>query len=192
MNPTWFLAWIIAFPLAGSLFGLRIKGRVPKQGALIIAANHVSFLDPPLIGIAAFRETFFLAKQGLFRVSPFFRWLITNLNALQVHGTEGMIKAVQLLRRGEAVAIFPEGTRSRIGHMLPFNPGIGYLAITQKVPVVPTLIVNSNRRVASLMCRFHTLEVRFGEPVNPDGFGDTKEEFQRFADRIREEVLKLR
>lgn len=192
MNPAWFLAFIIAFPLAGSLFGLRVRGRIPKKGAVIIAANHVSFLDPPVIGIAAFREVHFLAKQGLFRVSPFFRWLIMTLNALQVHGTEGMIKAVQLLRRGEAVVIFPEGTRSRVGRLLPFNPGIGYLALSQKVPVIPALIVNSNRRVASLLCRFHRLEVRFGEPVDPAGFGATKAEYQRFADRIREEVLKLR
>lgn len=192
MRLVWLGGWILAYPLARVVFGLKVRGRVPKHGAVIIAANHVSFLDPPMIGIAAFREVHFLAKQGLFRLSSFFRWLIMTFNARPIHGTEGMINAVRLLRRDQAVVIFPEGTRARTGYLLPFNPGIGYLAIRQRVPVIPTMIINSNKRVVSLISRWHTLEVRFGAPIRPDGFADTKEEYRRFAAQIREEVLKLR
>jgi 1-acyl-sn-glycerol-3-phosphate acyltransferase len=192
MSPKWFIGWAFVFPLLKILTGIRIRGKVPKKGPCIIAANHVSFLDPPVLGLTAFREIYFLAKQGLFRVSPFFSWLITTYNAMQVHGTEGMIRAVQLLRQGKAVVIFPEGTRSRKGHMLPFNPGIGYLAISLGVPVVPAYIANSDKRFFNLMLRIHSLKVSFGAPVFPRGFAKTKEEYQRFADRIREEVIKLK
>lgn len=192
MSPKWFIGWAFVFPLLKILTGIRIRGKVPKKGPCIIAANHVSFLDPPVLGLTAFREIYFLAKQGLFRVSPFFSWLITTYNAMQVHGTEGMIRAVQLLRQGKAVLIFPEGTRSRKGYMLPFNPGIGYLAISLGVPVVPAYIANSDKRFLSLMLRIHSLKVSFGAPVFPRGFANTKEEYQRFADRVREEVVKLK
>lgn len=153
MRLKWFIGWAIVFPLLKILTGVEIRGKVPKKGPCIIAANHVSFLDPPVLGLTAFREIYFLAKKGLFRISPFFSWLIMTYNAMQVHGTEGMIKALRLLRAGKPVVIFPEGTRSRIGHMLPFNPGIGYLAITLSIPVIPAYITNSNRKFLSLILR---------------------------------------
>jgi len=192
MRWRWFCGWIFVFPLLRILTGVEIRGKVPKKGPVILAANHVSFLDPPLIGITAFRETYFLAKKGLFHVTPFFSWLITSFNAMQVHGTEGMIRAIQLLRQGKAVVIFPEGTRSRKGELLPFNPGIGFLAISLGVPVVPAYIANADKKFFSLMLRFHPLKVTYGTPVYPRDFSDRKDEYQRFADRIREEVLKLR
>lgn len=192
MRWKWFCGWIFVFPLLKVLTGAEIRGTVPKKGPCIVAANHVSFLDPPLVGITAFRETFFLAKAGLFRVTPFFSWLITTFNAMQVQGTEGMIRAIQLLKQGKAVVIFPEGTRSRKGRMLPFNPGIGYLAISLGVPVVPAYITNADKKFISLTLRFHSLKIRYGAPVYPRGFADRKDEYQRFADRIREEVIKLK
>jgi 1-acyl-sn-glycerol-3-phosphate acyltransferase len=192
MRWKWFCGWVLVFPLLKILTGVEIRGKVPKTGPFILAANHVSFLDPPLIGLTAFREIHFLAKEGLFRVTPFFSWLITTFNAMQVHGTEGMIRAIQLLRQGKAVVIFPEGTRSRKGHMLPFNPGIGYLAISLGVPVVPAYITNAGKRFFSLMLRFHSLKITYGTPVYPRGYANRKDEYQRFADRIREEVIKLK
>jgi len=111
---------------------------------------------------------------------------------MQVHGTEGMIRAVQLLRQGKAVVIFPEGTRSRQGHMLPFNPGIGFLAISLGVPVVPAYIANADKKLLSLMLRFHSLKITYGAPVYPRGFKNNKLEYQRFADMIRKEVLTLK
>lgn len=192
MRPKWFWGWVFAFPLFKVLTGIQIRGTVPKNGPFIVAANHVSFLDPPVIGLTAFREIHFLAKKGLFHVSPFFSWLITTFNAMQVHGTEGMIRAVQLLQAGKAVVIFPEGTRSRKGYMLPFNPGIGYLAISLGVPVVPTYIANADKKIISLMLRLHPLKITFGAPVYPRGYAKNKTEYQRFADRIREEVLILK
>ena len=97
-----------------------------------------------------------------------------------------------MLRQGHAVVIFPEGTRSRKKAMLPFHQGVGYLSINYGVPVVPVYITNSNKRVVSLIFRLNELKIRFGRLIHPHGYTKTREDFARFAERVREEVLKLR
>lgn len=191
MSPKWFLGWLWAFPVFKILTGVEIEGRVPRKGAFIIASNHVSFLDPPALGICAGRELYFLAKIGLFSHSKFFSWLIRTFNAIPISGVMGVRPAVRLFRQGEVVVIFPEGTRSRKGVMLPFNPGVGYLAITFGIPVIPTFILNSDKKVFSLILRFNKLRIRFGEPIYPSGYKKNKKDIERFTIRLREEVLNL-
>ena len=192
MSIMWFLSWIWVFPLFKVLTGISIRGKVPKKGAYIIACNHVSFLDPPIVGICAGREIHFLAKIGLFETSKIFARLIRAYNAIPISGIQGLRTAMKLLKKGEAVVIFPEGTRSRKGHMLPFNPGVSYLALHLRVPVIPTFITNSNKRFAALMLRLNTLRITFGEPVSPEGYSGSRTDMVRFADRLQEEVMKLR
>lgn len=192
MRLKWFLVWILVYPIFKLLTGVRIEGRVPRKGPVILAPNHVSFLDPPLVGITAFREIYFLAKPGLFAGSKFFAWLITTYNAISIEGTAGVRRAVKLLRKGNAVVIFPEGTRSRVPSILPFHEGVGYLAINFGVPVVPVYITNSNKSVLSLVLRINELKVRFGRLIHPHGYRKTREDFARFAERVREEVLRLK
>jgi len=191
MRPVWLISWILTFPLFKLLTGVEIVGRIPKRGPLIIASNHKSFLDPPLIGYSAFREVFFLAKPDLFAHSRFFAWLIRTFNAVRISGTEGLRTAVRLLKQGKAVVIYPEGTRLKTDGMLPFNPGMSYLAITYDIPVVPVYITNSNKGVGSLLFRMTTLRIKYGRPIRPSGYNKTKEDFERFALRLREEVMNL-
>ncbi|MEO0205763.1 MAG: lysophospholipid acyltransferase family protein [candidate division WOR-3 bacterium] len=192
MSLKWLVSWLLTFPLFVFLSGVEIKGRIPKKGALILASNHLSFLDPPLVGYTAFREVFFLAKPGLFILSKFFTWLIKTYNAINLEGGQGIRPAIRLLKQGKVVVIFPEGTRSRIGSMLPFSPGVGFLSITYGIPVVPVRIINSNKKVISLIFRWQKLKIIFGEPVVPNGYHKSKEDFEAFAARIREEVEKLK
>jgi len=192
MSLKWFLVWIFIYPLFKLLNGVKIEGRVPKKGPVILAANHVSFLDPLLVGITACREIHFLAKPGLFTGSKFFAWLITTYNAISLEGTSGVRKAIKLLHNGGALVIFPEGTRSRKKEVLPFHQGVGYLAINFGVPVIPVYITNSNKRVISLVLRLNKLKVKFGKLIDPHGYKKTREDFARFADRVREEVLRLK
>ncbi len=191
MGFRWLLSWIFTFPIFLLLSGVEIRGKIPKKGALILASNHLSFLDPPLVGYTAFREVFFLAKPGLFILSKFFTWLIKTYNAINLEGGQGIRPAIKLLKQGRAVVIFPEGTRSRNGVLLPFNVGVGYLAITYNVPVVPVRIINSNKKLVSLIFRFNKLKIIYGEPIMPAGYKKTKEDFEVFAQRIREEVKNL-
>jgi len=192
MGIKWFLTWCIIFPLFKILTGIKIQGRLPKQRPLIIAANHTSYLDPPTIGIAAFHEVYFLAKPGLFQLSRFFTWLIKTYNALSLEGTEGLRMAIQLLRQGKIVVIFPEGTRSLNGQLLPFNPGIGYLSISQHVPVVPAYIANSNKPFISLVLRINRLKIKFGRQIYPSGYKKNKQDYEKFTQKIRQEVLRLK
>ncbi|MEO0164965.1 MAG: lysophospholipid acyltransferase family protein [candidate division WOR-3 bacterium] len=192
MGLKWLISWLLTFPLFILLTGVEIRGRIPKKGPLILASNHLSFLDPPLIGYTAFREVFFLAKPGLFIISKFFTWLIRTYNAINLEDGQGIRLAVRLLKAGKAVVIFPEGTRSRKGILLPFNPGVGFLAINYQIPVVPVRIINSNKNWLGLVLRWHKLKIIYGKPIFPDGFKNTKEDYERFASRIREGVAKLR
>uniref|UniRef100_A0A7C4TC70 1-acyl-sn-glycerol-3-phosphate acyltransferase n=1 Tax=candidate division WOR-3 bacterium TaxID=2052148 RepID=A0A7C4TC70_UNCW3 len=192
MRFKWLISWLLTFPIFILLTGVKIKGKIPKKGPVILASNHLSFLDPPLIGYTAFREVYFLAKPGLFVISRFFTWLIKNFNAINLGEGKGLIPAIKLLKNGSVVVIFPEGTRSKKGILLPFNPGVGFLAITYNVPVIPVRIINSNKNWISLILRWHNLKIIYGEPLYPDGYKDSKDDFEAFANRIREEVLKLK
>ncbi len=192
MGVLWFISWIFAFPLLKIITGIEVYGSLPRNGPCIVACNHVSFLDPPVVGITACREVYFLAKIGLFQVSRFFTWLISSYHAIPVSGTQGLRTAARLLRKGNVVVIFPEGTRSREGYMLPFNPGVGYLSIHLCVPVVPVFISNSNKRFISLALRIHKLKIRYGRPLYPVGYRKRREDFETFAKKIKEEVIRLR
>jgi 1-acyl-sn-glycerol-3-phosphate acyltransferase len=192
MGIKWFLSWVLVYPVLKLLTGLEIEGRVPRRGPLILASNHVSFLDPPAVGVAACREIYFLAKAGLFRGSKFFARLITAYNALTLEGMFGIRKAIRLFRGGHAVVIFPEGTRSRKKMILPFHQGVGYLAINFGVPVIPIYISNSNKRFITLMLRIHKLKIKFGKVISPHGYKKTRTDFTRFATRVRDEILRLK
>lgn len=117
---------------------------LPMTGPLLIAANHQSFLDPPLIGAFARRRPLsFIARAGLFKFGPF-AWLIRSLNSLPIRedsGDTGAIKEVlRRLEAGHAVLIFPEGTRSPDGAMHEFKRGVALLVKRAKCPVVPVAV----------------------------------------------------
>ena len=153
------------------LFGMRIYGdeRVPRKGGAIIASNHISYSDPPVVGSAVPRELHFLAKEELFR-NPVFGALIRSYNAMPVKRARGDIgavkKAMELLKDGNAMIMFPEGTRSLTGKFLKPKPGVGMIACMADVPVVPTYVAGTNDLGAAFW-RKRPLLVRFGEPFYP-------------------------
>ena len=126
-------------------FGLRVRGaeHVPASGPALIVSNHQSILDPPIIGGAARRQIYFLAKAELFRI-PVFGWLIRALHARPVRreGSDpGALRtAALLLEEGKALLVFPEGTRSLNGRLGERKPGVGMLAVTSGAPVVPAYV----------------------------------------------------
>ncbi len=153
------------------LFGFRIYGaeKVPRTGGVIIASNHISYNDPPVVGSAVPRELHFLAKEELFR-NPVFGALIRYYNAMPVRRATGDIaalkKAVRVLKEGKAMIMFPEGTRSLSGRFLKPKPGMGMIASRANAAVVPTYVSGTNDLRAALM-RKRPLVVRFGEPFRP-------------------------
>jgi glycerol-3-phosphate dehydrogenase (NAD(P)+) len=134
-------------------------------GAVVLAANHRSFLDPFAIGCCLPRPTYFVAKQELFK-NPILGWFLNCMGAFPVRrgesDEESMETALQLLERGEAVVIFPEGTRIRAGSLAKPKRGVGRLALESGAPVVPIAITGSERARTGWLIRPVKVHVRIG------------------------------
>jgi 1-acyl-sn-glycerol-3-phosphate acyltransferase len=194
----WWVAWHVVNLLLWFLFGFRVYGRenIPREGGVLLAANHRANLDPPIVGAAATREVHFIAKDGLFRVSRFFTWLITTFNTFPLRregGDHQAIKTVtRLLRQGKAIVIFPEGTRSKTGVMLPAKMGVGYLALTTGCPVVPTGIAGTNRKTSDLLFGRARIEVRFGPAIRDfNHYPTEKEGYRRLSEEVIQKIAEL-
>lgn len=176
------------------LFGFSVTGRdmIPKSGAVIIASNHVSYCDPPVVGSGVPREVYFLAKEELFR-NRAFGWLIKRYNAIPLRRSVGDVgalrRAVGLLRQGKAVLMFPEGTRSLSGRLLKPKLGVGMIASLTATTVVPAYVTGTNR-LGAVFLRKAKLRVRFGEPMDPGSFGDDGSDARQRYMRLTEEVMK--
>ncbi|MEO0079362.1 MAG: lysophospholipid acyltransferase family protein [candidate division WOR-3 bacterium] len=218
MKARWRLGWVLTYPGACWLFGLRVSGREwLGLGPQIIAANHTSNFDPLIVGWACAREVHFLAKEELFRVSRLFGWLIRFWNAHPVRRDGADTGAVRLcsrlLQEGQTVVLFPEGTRSPNGALQPFKPGIGMLAILNRVPVVPMHIAGMAQslisywvdrdivrkgyrakprlNLRSLACPLGQVRVRFGEPVMPLRFLEGRPGYEALTQEVEARVRRL-
>jgi 1-acyl-sn-glycerol-3-phosphate acyltransferase len=152
--------------LVGSLSGWEVRGRefIPRTGGLIVASNHVSFWDPLLVGTAAMRELNYLAKEELFR-TPVLGPVIRAYNSIPIRrgvaDLSGLGRAIEVLKQGRALIMFPEGSRMRDGELHPARPGVGMLAVNGDVSIVPCFISGSDRP-SRWMTRRGKLRVSFG------------------------------
>lgn len=144
---------------------------IPRQGAAILACNHLSNLDPLLLGAVCPRRINFLAKIELFRV-PIFASLIRSYGAIPLQRSasdpEAMRLVEQVLERGELLALFPEGTRSRDGQLKPFRFGAARLALKHNCPLVPAAIAGTERAMpaGAKWPRRVPVKIRFGPPLD--------------------------
>ena len=187
----------------GVLSGWEVRGRehVPSKGGLIVAANHRSYWDPLLIGTAAIRELHFLAKEELFR-PPLFGPLIRSFNAIPIRrgmaDVSGLSRAMDVLRAGRALIVFPEGTRSRGDDLRPARPGVGMLAIATGARIVPAYVENSNRPRKWIL-RQVRLRVTFGpsrtwqELANAESSAEpSRALYQSVGDGVMREIAALK
>ena len=141
---------------------LRIEGaeNIPKDGPLVIACNHLSLLDPPVLGTAATRKVHFMAKEELF--VPVLGDIYRLLGAFPVRrggADRAAIKhGIDILESNQVLAIFPEGTRSKTGHMLPLLGGASLLALKSGCDVVPVYIEGRYKP-------FRRMVVHVGKPI---------------------------
>jgi glycerol-3-phosphate dehydrogenase (NAD(P)+) len=151
-------------------FRLARTGRehIPKEGAVILAANHRSFLDPFAVACCVRRPIYFVAKRELFD-NRLQGWLLNALGAFPIRrgesDEESMATALALLERGEAVVIFPEGTRVRSGPLGKPKRGVGRLALASAAPVVPVAVKGSERARRGLLIKPVKVSVRCGRPL---------------------------
>jgi len=134
----------------GAVLGFRLKvyGRenLIEEGPAILASNHASYIDPPLVGVACNKDIYYLARKSLFE-KPVFGPLIARVNAFPVDRDRGDVAAVrailQILKAGNRVVVFPEGTRSSDGNLQPAKAGVGLIIAKSLAPVVPIRIFGS-------------------------------------------------
>jgi len=170
-NPRIWLFQALARTAFKILFGLKIEGlsNIPRNGAFILASNHSSNFDPPIVGGSANREIFFAAKDELFKL-PIIGICFKFLNAIPVkrgrYDRRMLIIIAKLLRKGYGVTIFPEGTRYVDDKLHKPRPGIGMITIKNNTPIVPVYISNSAKLGRQIFKR--NLRVTFGSPFHID------------------------
>ena len=169
------LVWAVGRATIGSavrfVAPLRVYGaeRVPARGGLVVAANHFSWLDPPALGAASPRTLYFMAKVEAHRV-PGLGQLMRSFGAFPVRRGESDRDAVrtmhQIVRNGNALGMFAEGTRQLKGVPGRVQPGAAMVAINESAPLIPAAIHGSQSwRIGN----FAPVSVAFGEPMTFDG-----------------------
>src|SRR4051794_25666532 len=165
-------AWLILQVLFGGYLRWRVYNpeRVPRTGPVILAANHASYLDPPLVGAALPRGIHYLARESLFRY-PVMGSVLRYWDCVPVDresGARGLKTILDRLLNGAAIILFPEGTRSRDGKLQPARSGIGLTVIKSEAPVVPVRVFGSYEAFGRHLKfpRPHRVIVKFGNPMD--------------------------
>jgi 1-acyl-sn-glycerol-3-phosphate acyltransferase len=166
----WWLSKTTVYWFSKLWFRMRVEGlpQVPKTGPVVFVTNHSSYLDPPLVGITAGRCVGFLAQEGLARFGPL-RWWLRQIGVTLIDRNAPSKDAMRLmsdcLHAGEAVGIFPEGTRSRDGAIAPFRTGVEFLVRRSGAAVVPVGIEGAFRAYprGAWLPRPRKVIVRYGE-----------------------------
>ena len=208
MNFSYRCGWLFFRFIFATYFRWRVLDaeNVPKTGGVILAANHASYIDPPLVGSGLDRGINYLARQSLFRF-PLIGRLLHSWSAVPVDrdggGAKGLKIILNRLLGGAGIILFPEGTRSPDGKLQPAQPGIGLTVAKSDAPVVPVRVFGTydawgrNRKVP-LPKR---ITVRYGEPMRFEALRAEakncsrerlKEIYQQIADEIMTAIAGLR
>ena len=201
MKPLYWFCYNSAALIAKTLFRYRAFGQdnIIENGPAIMAANHQSYLDPPLVGVTCRNELYFLARKTLFD-KKLLGWLISRVNALPVDLSRGDLTAVRtvinLLKEGHRTVIFPEGTRSLNGKIQAARPGIGMIIAKTLAPVVPMRIFGSFEawpKGGKIIP--HPVTVVVGKPIyftREDFEGKSREAYQKASERVLEAISAIR
>lgn len=190
----YFLAKTIGFFVYKIFFSLEVKGRenFPEKGAFIVASNHLSYLDPPTIGFVCPRKLYYFAKESLFKIKVF-STLIKLLGAIPVGrdmaAPVSLKKGLEILKKGKCLVIFPEGTRSKDGKIKEGKPGVGFLAVKGKVPVVPVRLKGTDEAlpINAKFIRIAKIKVIVGKPMFFE-----KENYQEIGKMVIEKIKELK
>jgi 1-acyl-sn-glycerol-3-phosphate acyltransferase len=203
----YFLGYGIMAPIARLVFRPRITGKenIPREGRVILASNHLSFIDSIVIPLTAPRRVQFLAKSTYFTGTGFKGWasrqFFTSIGAIGVERGAGQAAQVALDAGKEvldvdgAFAIYPEGTRSLDGRLYRGRTGVAWLALTTGAVVVPVGLIGTQEimPVGSKMPRIRRISVKFGEPIDVSGHGtaDSGRARRRATDEIMAAIHEL-
>ncbi len=201
MKWIYWLGWMSFGAAFRTLFGLRIIGgeNLITEGPVLVASNHQSFLDPPLIGNLYKDEMVYLARKTLF--TGFSRWLYTQWNAIPVDQDRpdmaSLKTIIRKLKEGHRVLVFPEGERTSDGQLGAAAPGIGLIAVKSGATIQPVRISGAREALprGSSRIRFARIIVSVGPPIRltPEELAaaNGKQDYERIAKRIMTAIAAL-
>ncbi|HZI32861.1 MAG TPA: lysophospholipid acyltransferase family protein, partial [Candidatus Binatia bacterium] len=201
------IGWTLFRFIYATYFRWRVFGaeNVPLQGGVILASNHASYLDPPLVGSGIKRDINYLARESLFRF-PVMGSVLRSWNSVPVDrdgaGAKGLKIILERLLAGGGIILFPEGTRTKDGNLLPARSGIGLTVIKSTAPVVPVRVFGTYEAYGPKhkFPRPYPVTVKYGKPMNFEALraeaktcdkARVKEIYQQVADEIMAQIAKL-
>lgn len=207
MNPSYYIGWCLFRLVYATYFRWRVfhPERVPLTGSVILASNHLSFLDPPLVGAGLRRGINYMARKTLFRY-PGIGALLRSWNAVPVDrdggSASGLKEILDRLKRGGAIIMFPEGTRSLDGRLQPGRSGIGLAIIKSDAPVIPVRVFGTFEAYGKgvKFPRPHRIQVKYGQPMlfvelraeaKKCSKDRLKEIYQQVADELMAEIAEI-
>ncbi|QHE62016.1 1-acyl-sn-glycerol-3-phosphate acyltransferase [Rossellomorea vietnamensis] len=171
------------------LYRIEVKGleHFPEDGGVLLCANHIDNLDPPVVGISAPRPVSFMAKEELFNV-PVLGKLLPDLRAFPVKrgmsDREALRKGLKILKQGDVLGLFPEGTRSKTGQIGKGLAGAGFFALRSEAYVVPCAIIGPYKP-------FRKLKVVFGPPIPIDSIREERLNAEKTTEIIMKHIEEL-
>jgi 1-acyl-sn-glycerol-3-phosphate acyltransferase len=202
LNPYYWAGYHLTRFLARIFFRFRVvhRERMINHGPVILAANHQSFADPPLIGSVSARGVYFLARRTLLN-GWFMGWILPKLNVIPVDSETGRdrtaLKAlIRILRAGQGAVVFPEGQRTPDGKLQPAQPGLGLVIAKTLAPVVPMRIFGAYDAwpLHEKFPRPGRITIVVGEPIyftQDDVESGGKELYQRLSQRVMDAIAAL-
>ncbi|MDC3415393.1 lysophospholipid acyltransferase family protein [Aquibacillus salsiterrae] len=175
--------------LLSPIYRVKVIGEnnVPKSGPVIICSNHISNLDPPIVGITCPRDIYFMAKEELFS-NKLVGGILRGVHAFPIKrgmkDRNALRQALAILKDGNTLGLFPEGTRSKTGEIGEGLSGAGFFALRSEAVIIPCAIVGPYRK-------FGQLKVVYGKPIEMDELRERKASAQEVTDIIMHEIKKL-
>ena len=171
---------------------------IPETGGVLLCGNHISYMDPPALGGGAKRQVHFMAKEPLFRV-PVLGYLIRKVGAFPVHQNSAdraaLKTAIEYLKAGEVVGMFPEGRRRFDGKLGKPLPGASMIVLRADVPVVPVALIGTDKLLPphSSTLKFSRVKVVYGKPITFDDLKDLqgREAMDKIGERIMTAIGEL-
>ena len=204
MKFTYYFFYTLSKIIARTFFHFRVihPERMIESGSAILAINHQSYFDPPLAGICSRRAVYFLARKTLFSI-PFLGRLLPDFNVIPIdrdgNDRSALKTIIRLLRAGNGVILFPEGTRSPDGSLQQGRSGIGLIIAKTKAPVLPMRVFGAHEAFPknAKKISFHPITVVLGEPLHfteeelTAPAGKERELYQQLSDRVMEAIAAL-
>ncbi|MTH52193.1 1-acyl-sn-glycerol-3-phosphate acyltransferase [Bacillus mangrovi] len=154
------------------VYRMKVHGKenFPKTGAVLLCSNHIDNLDPPIVGACTPRKVHFMAKEELFKI-PVLGKILDNVGAFPVKrglsDREALRKGLKVLKDGEVLGLFPEGTRSKDGKLGKGLAGAGFFALRSDAVVMPCAVIGPYKP-------FRRVHIYFGKPLNVNEYREKK------------------